>query len=200
MKRPSRVQWYEQIRQQAHMAYLIHHLSKFKLPEQIFIGLLVLLALMFMFCSLVKFQPLSGGDTQYFGLFSGYFWRTALVVSIILIKMIVYNTSFWLKDIVHTLLWTKNQDYIYNLVWLSYLLVSLLSIQDMVWLTQVSGASFSLTSYVVIMEFVLIGAMVYTIVQAYLMLTHTRKKHLQPTMHYQSDESTQRQPTQTLFE
>lgn len=199
MKKTSHQKWYNTLQKNIHIAYIIHHLSKFKTTEQVLIFLLCSIIILFIFSSLIVFEPLSGWNPQYLWLLSGHFNLTAIIIIIILSKLLIYNTSFWFKDMVDTIIGNKEQWHLYNILWLLFILVSLLSIQDMVWLTQLSWSSYSIASNFYTIQFIIICTIIYSIWLTYRQIS-SPEKHLQPTIHYQSDDTYSNKPSQTLFE
>lgn len=149
--------------------------SSFSSYQKLFFVYFVVLLLLFLFLPLVKINAIGSTKIETFGLFSQYMTKSAIIISLIILFLLAYNSSKKRRYKFHTIFGFAHNSYLSNIWWLLIILVALFSIGDTITLLKQNMTPGIATSS----GFLIIG--IYVIIGLILSIMIARIEHKRST-------------------
>ena len=105
---------------------------RFNTYQKMFLIYFILLLLLFVIFPVVEISYLGSTQVDTFGIFHAYMGKTAFLITLIIIFLIVYNSSTKRRYKLHKIFWFTHNSYLTNIGGLFMIFIALLSIGDTV--------------------------------------------------------------------
>ena len=140
--------------------------QKFDAYQKMFLIYFVILLLLFVTVPLIHISYLWSTQVDTFGLLNAYMSKSAILILLIILFLIAYNSSVQRRYTLHKTFWFTHNSYLTNVVGLLIIFASLLSIGDTITLikqnmsTRVSTGSGFLIIWIYVVLWLMISIMI----------------------------------------
>ena len=133
--------------------------GKFNAYQKMFLIYFVILLLLLIFVPLIELSYLGSTQVDTFGIFNTYMSKSAVLISLIILFLIVYNSSPQRRYKLHQIFGFTHNSHLTNIVGLLMILISLFSIGDAVTLIKqnMSPRVSTTSGFLVIGIYIIIG-------------------------------------------
>ena len=157
----------EAITQQASAAFntAVYRFGRFPLASRVALVFLGVLTFFFVFFPLVRFAALDGSASSVLRFLSLWFWKSSVVILVVLATLWGRYLSPRFKQTVHNTLWFKDNDYLFSFFLLFILLSLLVGVQETIAFASDITTTVSVTfGYYVVLLLTLVG-LIYSLLK-----------------------------------
>lgn len=136
--------------------------NRFNAYQKLFLVYFIILLLLFIVFPLVKIEYLGSTQVDTFGIFNTYMSKSAALITLIILFLILYNSNIKRRYKLHKIFWFTHNSYLTNIGGLFMIFIALLSAGDTVTLIKqnMSPRVSTTSGFLIIGIYIVIGLMI----------------------------------------